>query len=144
MHCSLLFLCLVREYHSARNNLNTDLATSFCNLTIPVYTVIRWGDMASTSSIAEANKITNTEFESLLSQYPDIIKTISESKGGKSYISCSLIQVANGEITAKDGQKTLQELDDYRYDEALSIFSIAKSQRSMDLDDVKVLVEWKL
>lgn len=100
--------------------------------------------MASLSSIAEADKITKTEFESLLGQYPDIIKTISESKGGKSYISCSLNKVANGEITAKDGQKTLQELDDYRYDEALSMFSIAKSQRSMDLDDVKVLVEWKL
>ncbi|KAL6413648.1 hypothetical protein AUP68_03169 [Ilyonectria robusta] len=100
--------------------------------------------MAALLSIAAADKITKTEFESLLDQYPDIIKTISESKGGKSYISCSLHKVANGEIIAKDDQKTLQELDGYRYDEALSMFSIAKSQRSMDLDDVKVLVEWKL
>ncbi|KAF7546231.1 hypothetical protein G7Z17_g8575 [Cylindrodendrum hubeiense] len=82
--------------------------------------------MASTSSIAQADKITKDEFASLLSQYPNIIKHISESKG------------------AKDGQKTLQELDDYRYDEALKTFSTVKPQHPMDLDDVKLLVEWKL
>ncbi|KAK7430242.1 hypothetical protein QQZ08_003217 [Neonectria magnoliae] len=82
--------------------------------------------MASDPSIVQADKINKAQFETLLSQYPDLIKSISESKG------------------AKEGQKTLQELDDYRYDEALSIFSIAKPERAMNLEDVKALVEWKL
>lgn len=42
--------------------------------------------------------------------------------------------------TAKDGQKTLAELDKYRYGEAIEAFASS----DMTLDDVKVLVEWKL
>ncbi|KAH7156254.1 hypothetical protein EDB81DRAFT_382208 [Dactylonectria macrodidyma] len=82
--------------------------------------------MASTTSVLQADNISKDEFESLLSQYPDLIKSVSDSK------------------RAKDSQKTLQELDSYRYDEALKIFSTDKQQRSMNLDDVKMLVEWKL
>lgn len=44
---------------------------------------------------------------------------------------------------AKDGQKTLAELDEYRYGKAIDSFSSGKPT-SMTLDDVKVLVEWKL
>lgn len=46
--------------------------------------------------------------------------------------------------TAKDGQKTLSELDRYRYVDAVETFSLKGQKREMDLDDVKMLVEWKL
>ena len=46
--------------------------------------------------------------------------------------------------TAKPGQKPLQELDRYRYDEAPKLFAGDKPQREMDLDTIKTLVEWKL
>ncbi|ROV93370.1 hypothetical protein VMCG_08375 [Cytospora schulzeri] len=45
---------------------------------------------------------------------------------------------------AKPGQKTLAELDKFRYEEAPSLFAIKKAGRSMQLNDVKSLVEWKL
>jgi hypothetical protein len=38
----------------------------------------------------------------------------------------------------------LTELDDYRYGEALVAFGQDPSEREMDLDDIKKLVEWKL
>lgn len=46
--------------------------------------------------------------------------------------------------TAKPGQKTLEALDGYRYNDALDMFSPGKHTRAMKLDDVKTLVEWKL
>jgi len=45
---------------------------------------------------------------------------------------------------AKSGQKTLLELDEYRYVEAPKVFGAKKSTKEMSLDDVKILVEWKL
>ena len=47
-------------------------------------------------------------------------------------------------ILAKGGQKTLAELDEYRYEEAPKIFGAKKSKEEMSLDNVKSLVEWKL
>ncbi|KAF5012077.1 hypothetical protein FDECE_1851 [Fusarium decemcellulare] len=82
--------------------------------------------MASHASIVSADKITIDEFNQLLTQYPSLIKEISDAKG------------------AKPGQKTLQELDDYRYNDALEVFSHGKQVRPMKLDDIKTLVEWKL
>ncbi|CAM1504074.1 Fc.00g016650.m01.CDS01 [Cosmosporella sp. VM-42] len=82
--------------------------------------------MTSNSGVVAADKITSDEFNQLLSQYPALVKAISDSKGGK------------------NGQQTLQELDAYRYGEALEIFCAKKPQRAMELNDVKELVEWKL
>lgn len=51
------------------------------------------------------------------------------------------------ELIAKSGQKTLAELDVYRYAEAPARFATAakKPGRStMQLQDVQTLVEWKL
>lgn len=45
---------------------------------------------------------------------------------------------------AKDGQKTLQELDQYRYVDAVKTFGADAPHQDMKLDDVKALVEWKL
>jgi hypothetical protein len=45
---------------------------------------------------------------------------------------------------AKPGQKTLKELDRYRYVEAPALFAPTSSRRSMQLGDVQALVEWKL
>lgn len=49
-----------------------------------------------------------------------------------------------GLLTAKNDQKSLVELDQYRYVEAPKCFYIDKPQRAMEHDDVKALVEWKL
>jgi hypothetical protein len=46
-------------------------------------------------------------------------------------------------ITAKPGQKTLSELDEYRYVEAINTFT-PTSKSPMTPDAVKLLVEWKL
>lgn len=46
---------------------------------------------------------------------------------------------------AKPGQKTLAELDHYRYTDAPALFALNKpSPRLMQLQDVQTLVEWKL
>lgn len=48
-------------------------------------------------------------------------------------------------LSARAGQKTLAELDQYRYGEAVDTFGSTKSKSSsMGIDEVKLLVEWKL
>jgi hypothetical protein len=55
-----------------------------------------------------------------------------------------LRRYAMAPIPAKPGQKTLAELDAYRYGKALDIFGHNPPKRAMDLDSIKTLVEWKL
>ncbi|KAL0935348.1 DUF1479 domain protein [Colletotrichum truncatum] len=81
--------------------------------------------MAS-SKITSPDKVTLTEFQELLASYQPLIDSISASKG------------------AKPGQKTLQELDKFRFVEAPTHFSYDDKKRAMDHDDVKTLVDWKL
>ncbi|KAL7783828.1 hypothetical protein V8C37DRAFT_396789 [Trichoderma ceciliae] len=81
--------------------------------------------MAS-SNVTSHKEITKEQFASHLSQYPILVEVISQSKG------------------AKSGQKTLSELDRYRYVDAVETFNLKAPKREMDLDDVKMLVEWKL
>ncbi|KAJ2979596.1 hypothetical protein NQ176_g3157 [Zarea fungicola] len=70
--------------------------------------------------------ITNEEFTGLLNEYPSLVETISKSKG------------------SKPGQKTLQQLDEYRYGQAIAEFGSPDSKQEMTLENVKLLVEWKL
>lgn len=58
------------------------------------------------------------------------------------FLEAVLIQLLM--TAAKPGQKTLEALDEYRYNDALDMFSPGKDTRSMKLDDIKTLVEWKL
>ncbi|KAJ4131067.1 hypothetical protein NW768_006608 [Fusarium equiseti] len=81
--------------------------------------------MAS-SSIVSADKISLEDFNRRLVEYDSLIQRVSDEKG------------------AKDGQKTLLRLDEYRYREALDIFDTESRARPMTLDDIKTLVEWKL
>ncbi|KAI0126454.1 hypothetical protein BJ170DRAFT_406488 [Xylariales sp. AK1849] len=80
--------------------------------------------MVSKSLLPES--ISAEDFTQLLDQYPALIDSISNSK------------------PSKPGQKTLSELDDIRFNEAVELFSLNKPRRAMKHDDVKVLVEWKL
>ncbi|KAF3802941.1 hypothetical protein GCG54_00000308 [Colletotrichum gloeosporioides] len=80
----------------------------------------------SSSKLVSPDKVTNKEFAELLASYEPLIDSISASKG------------------AKSGQKTLQELDQFRFVEAPALFSQEAPKRSMNHDDVKVLVDWKL
>ncbi|KAK7223760.1 hypothetical protein V2G26_011763 [Clonostachys chloroleuca] len=73
-----------------------------------------------------ADTISKNEFDQHLAQYPSVIGATSASK------------------PAKPGQKSLQELDQYRYDTAPGLFSPDGDGSVMDLDAIKALVEWKL
>ncbi|RGP70328.1 hypothetical protein FLONG3_7506 [Fusarium longipes] len=82
--------------------------------------------MASSSSIVSADNISLEEFNQHLARYPAVIQRISDEKG------------------VKNGQKSLKELDEFRYHEALDSFDSEKRIRPMTLGDIKTLVEWKL
>ncbi|KUI70924.1 hypothetical protein VM1G_06119 [Cytospora mali] len=69
--------------------------------------------------------ITSEEFQKALGHYNELVQRADEP-------------------IAKPGQKTLVELDTFRYEEAPSLFALKKPSRPMRLDDVKTLVEWKL
>ncbi|KAG7132344.1 hypothetical protein HYQ45_009215 [Verticillium longisporum] len=70
-----------------------------------------------------ANAIGRAEFDELLASYESVLESISAAKG----------------------QKTLKELDEFRYVEAPRLFSQhGTPERPMNHDDVKVLVDWKL
>lgn len=97
---------------------------SFRNIST-AYSASTRGAMAS-SAVLPHNEITKEQFASHLSQYPALLEAISESKG------------------AKDGQKTLSELDHFRYVDAVETFDLKNPKREMELEDIKTLVEWKL
>ncbi|KAI1204816.1 DUF1479-domain-containing protein [Annulohypoxylon truncatum] len=65
-------------------------------------------------------------FQQLLGRYDSLIEFISLTKGPKS------------------GQKTLLELDRFRYHDAITLFHSEKTRQPMTLDNVKTLVDWKL
>ncbi|QYS97133.1 hypothetical protein H0G86_004368 [Trichoderma simmonsii] len=90
----------------------------------PIFNALRdfTGRRMSTSSVVPHSEITKEQFASCLSQYPSLVEA----------------------IPAKNGQKTLSELDQYRYVDAVDTFNLKKPKREMNLDDVKLLVEWKL
>ncbi|PSR83408.1 hypothetical protein BD289DRAFT_483335 [Coniella lustricola] len=66
------------------------------------------------------------DFQDALGRYEELIDQVSSSK------------------PAKSGQKTLAELDRYRYLDAPSLFSSAPRRQAMQLEHIKTLVEWKL
>ncbi|KAH8682176.1 hypothetical protein BX600DRAFT_35959 [Xylariales sp. PMI_506] len=70
--------------------------------------------------------ITPEQFNRLLDKYPALVESISKDK------------------SSKPGQKTLAQLDDFRYKEAIELFSSTTPKRPMNHDDVKALVDWKL
>ncbi|ETS81191.1 hypothetical protein PFICI_06193 [Pestalotiopsis fici W106-1] len=67
--------------------------------------------------------ISGDDFQDLLNKYPALIESIS---------------------TTKAGQKTLSELDEFRYEKAPEQFRSQSPKRTMTHDDVKTLVDWKL
>ncbi|KAK6196572.1 hypothetical protein LQW54_011405 [Pestalotiopsis sp. IQ-011] len=71
-------------------------------------------------------EISGEEFTGLLNRYPALLDSISTSK------------------TPKAGQKTLTELDEFRFQEAPEQFGSKSPKRGMTHDDVKTLVDWKL
>ncbi|KAK6065916.1 DUF1479 domain protein [Seiridium cupressi] len=70
--------------------------------------------------------ISNDAFHELLDQYSPLIESVSSSKAPKA------------------GQKTLLELDEFRYREALKLFGSESPEQAMNHDHVKELVDWKL
>ncbi|KAM0743244.1 hypothetical protein ACQRIT_003421 [Beauveria bassiana] len=79
------------------------------------------------TDVPAPDAITHDEFTALLDEYPSLVEKISQTKG------------------SKPGQKTLQQLDEYRYGTAMANFAAgASSPKEMTLEDVKLLVEWKL
>ncbi|CAI4218579.1 unnamed protein product [Parascedosporium putredinis] len=82
--------------------------------------------MATAGKVVSAAAISAKEFGDLLDRYPSLVQSVSDGKA------------------AKTGQKTLVELDQYRYVEAPDCFRLDEPKRPMAHDDVKALVEWKL
>ncbi|KAI1501155.1 hypothetical protein F5X99DRAFT_209838 [Biscogniauxia marginata] len=70
--------------------------------------------------------ISTDHFKQVLVRYVPLIESISLAKG------------------AKPGQKTLLELDKFRYGDALACFQSEKPRRGMTYNDMKMLVGWKL
>ncbi|CAJ2499973.1 Uu.00g028260.m01.CDS01 [Anthostomella pinea] len=70
--------------------------------------------------------ITIDRFNELLAQYNPLTASISSTK------------------SVKPGQKTLLELDAFRYEDAVARFRSRTPQARMTHEDVKVLVDWKL
>ncbi|CAK7228248.1 hypothetical protein SBRCBS47491_006841 [Sporothrix bragantina] len=77
------------------------------------------------SSTTSPANITAEAFGKLLARYPSVIAAVSEAKG------------------AKPGQKTLAELDTFRYTKAPATYS-STDGGAMTKSDVVKLVEWKL
>lgn len=97
-------------------------------------------------SISPADEISAEEFSAYLAKYEECIEAISVSKACKSTCTGTDCrgQNAKGAQLAKPGDKTLAELDRYRYGDAVAEFSGVKPRKQMGLDDVKTLVSWKL
>jgi hypothetical protein len=111
--------------------------------------------------VIPADRIGRQEFDELLARYPAVLDSISSSKGGTSALFCApMVDAARRAnnaagllagiianpftLAVKDGQKSLVELDVYRYEEAPKLFASDEPKRQMDLDAIKLLVEWKL
>jgi len=47
-------------------------------------------------------------------------------------------------MVARGSERSLADLDRYRYEDATAAFGSGKPSRPMELDDVKTLVSWKL
>lgn len=65
-------------------------------------------------------------FQDALLKYQSILDAVSAAKG------------------AKDGQQTLAELDNYRYNEVVQSLNSGDPPHQMELDDIRKLVQWKL
>ncbi|KAG6078196.1 hypothetical protein E4U15_004377 [Claviceps sp. LM218 group G6] len=72
-----------------------------------------------------ADDISSAEFWGLVAEYPAMVEAVSESR------------------TVKPGQKTLLELDEYRYGDALGALRV-EDPPEMTLAQVQDLVEWKI
>ncbi|ROT42284.1 hypothetical protein SODALDRAFT_326466, partial [Sodiomyces alkalinus F11] len=82
--------------------------------------------MAGSSKAVWPDTLDRSQFDELVASYKPLIATISKVKD------------------AKPSQKSLEELDRFRYAEAPSLFSQNHPKRAMSHEDVKVLVDWKL
>ncbi|KAI2471334.1 DUF1479-domain-containing protein [Annulohypoxylon bovei var. microspora] len=72
------------------------------------------------------NNISLKKFQQLLGRYGSFVESISSTK------------------VVKPGQKTLLELDHFRYYDTVALFHTEKTRQPMTLDNVKTLVDWKL
>ncbi|KAG6157407.1 hypothetical protein E4U37_007445 [Claviceps purpurea] len=102
-----------------------------------------------------ADEISSAEFWGLVAEYPAVVKAVSESRTGhgseyerpssnfqgpwKKPPPQTIILTS----AVKPGQKTLLELDAYRYGDALGAFCV-EDPPEMTLAQVQDLVEWKL
>lgn len=95
----------------------------------------------------QPDTISRARFDQLLQEYPAIIKSVSDAKNSR--LAAGAVEKTKQlhmvtSSTAPPNQKTLVELDKFRYDEAVATFGSRTPQRAMGHDDVKALVEWKL
>jgi hypothetical protein len=93
-----------------------------------------------------AASITQSEFEDALSRYPSLLKALSKPRRYRPFIQYILCNFATTFLTgktAKEGSLTLEQLDQFRYQQAPMNFS-KNTGRTMTLSDVQKLVDWKM
>lgn len=97
-----------------------------CYRTMPRAARAARGSTSGMPPTPSADKISAEEFRTNLILYDCYVKPISDQKG------------------AKPSEKTLSELDRYRYGDAIDQFGGDTPKKQMGLEDVKMLVSWKL
>jgi hypothetical protein len=109
--------------------------------------------MVANSTIPSADTISPEAFADALAQYPKLIENIDASAGECcshpiAYVwgmsPASLQKCTPNDLAGTAKKKSLKELDDFRYGEAVNSFGGEKPKVAMDLGHVKLLVEWKL
>jgi len=100
----------------------------------------------STSFATSELSIVRPVFKDALDRYPALIKSISKPRKCHfvfSHLGCGILEPLFTRLTAKEGQLSLEELDDFRYNGAPMAYSL-KTGRTMESSDVAKLVEWKM
>ena len=85
-------------------------------------------------------------FKDALERYPALLKSISKPRMCPFSLDCINFETTEPLLTrfiAKEGQLSLEELDDFRYNGAPAAYSV-KTGRIMENSDLQKLVEWKL
>lgn len=95
------------------------------------------------STMASAGSITDVEFRNALSRYPALIKKFSDN-GKRPEHSRIESKIKNTNVSVETPTNPdLLQLDHFRYTDAPAAFS-KQTGRTMKLEDVKMLVAWKL
>jgi hypothetical protein len=85
-------------------------------------------------------------FKDALDRYPAFLKSISKPRRYRFSVNRIVFEITEPlltRFTAKEGQLSLEELDNFRYNGAPVAYSV-KTGRLMENSDLQKLVDWKM